>query len=337
MEGLNVTIKTAVEKGIFKGKLSKIRVFGTGAPTGETSQWANILGCEAGSLPFTYLGIPVGANMNLHVIEKFRNKLSSWKSKTLSFGGRLTLIKSVLGNLPTYYLSIFRALVGVIESLEKTRRRFLWGGNEEKSKINWFFWENVIAPKELGGLRVGSIRALNMGLIIKEADLLWAKGITGLHNLYNKPMEYLSKRRITGVWNNIVGTKKDLEVMGISFNGIFKHIVKTGDRTQFWWDKWVDDSSLKSKYLNLYNIEKEKSCLVVDRRGNDGKNWKWKTCPITVDLSNDLVHLTNEVATTHILMSFEHYIIPMVYMQTLIALDLVCLMNMQLIIQSHKP
>lgn len=101
------------------------------------------------------------------VIEKFRNKLSSWKSKTLSFGGRLTLIKSVLGNLPTYYLSIFRPLVGVIESLEKTRRRFLWGGNEEKSKINWVFWENVIAPKELGGLRVGSIRALNMGLIIK--------------------------------------------------------------------------------------------------------------------------------------------------------------------------
>lgn len=49
----------------FEGKLSKIRVFGTGAPTGETSQWANILGCEAGSLPFTYLGIPVGANMNL--------------------------------------------------------------------------------------------------------------------------------------------------------------------------------------------------------------------------------------------------------------------------------
>ena len=33
------------------------------------------------------------------IIEKFHKKLSSWKAINLSYGGRLTLIKSVLGAL----------------------------------------------------------------------------------------------------------------------------------------------------------------------------------------------------------------------------------------------
>lgn len=99
------------------------------------------------------------------IIEIFCSNLSRYKSKTLSFGGQLTLIKAVLGNLPPYYMSLFRAPIGVIETLEKIRKKFLWGGHEEKNKIKWVSWEKIIAPKELGGLGVGSIRALTVALI----------------------------------------------------------------------------------------------------------------------------------------------------------------------------
>lgn len=70
------------------------------------------------------------------ILEKFRNKLSRWKSKTLSFGGRVTLAKAVLGNLPTFYLSLFATPSRVIEALEKIRRNFIWGSlkNESKNK-----------------------------------------------------------------------------------------------------------------------------------------------------------------------------------------------------------
>lgn len=107
-----------------KGNFHKSKVVGIGASVHETSQWASILTCEAGYLPFTYLGVPVGANMNLvknwqPIIDKFHAKLSSWKARTLSFGGRLTLIKSVLGNLPTYYLSLFKDPHVVIENSRK--------------------------------------------------------------------------------------------------------------------------------------------------------------------------------------------------------------------------
>lgn len=103
---------------------------------------AQTLGCLNSTFPFVYLGIPVGANMLVKkswkpIVEKIQAKLSNWKVNTPSFGRRLTLIKSVLGSLPTYYLSIFRAPHGILEDLEKLRRRFLWGGNEDKRKIHW--------------------------------------------------------------------------------------------------------------------------------------------------------------------------------------------------------
>ncbi|GJY70736.1 hypothetical protein Tco_0474439 [Tanacetum coccineum] len=43
----------------------------------------------------------------------------SWKANLLSIGGRLTLIKSVLGSLGIYYLSIFRAPESVLQDLER--------------------------------------------------------------------------------------------------------------------------------------------------------------------------------------------------------------------------
>nr|KAJ0191866.1 hypothetical protein LSAT_V11C800411080 [Lactuca sativa] len=49
---------------------------------------------------------------------------------------RLTLAKAVLGSLPSYFLSIFVAPVGVIEILEKIRRQFLWGGDVLRSKLD---------------------------------------------------------------------------------------------------------------------------------------------------------------------------------------------------------
>nr|KAJ0192445.1 hypothetical protein LSAT_V11C800414270 [Lactuca sativa] len=46
-----------------KVNFSQSKVFGVGASPSEVSNWAPPLSCESSSLPFTYLGIPVGENM----------------------------------------------------------------------------------------------------------------------------------------------------------------------------------------------------------------------------------------------------------------------------------
>ena len=76
-----------------------------------------------GSLPLKYLGIPLGtpfktASMRNPILERMEKKLSSWKRLYLSKGGRLTLVKSTLSSLPTYYLSLFLIPVAVVDRLE---------------------------------------------------------------------------------------------------------------------------------------------------------------------------------------------------------------------------
>jgi hypothetical protein len=74
---------------------------------------SRILGCGVESLPLMYLGLPLRAaykdpSIWNKVIEKMESKLARWKRMYLSKDGRLTLIKSMLSNIPTYYLSLFK-------------------------------------------------------------------------------------------------------------------------------------------------------------------------------------------------------------------------------------
>jgi hypothetical protein len=59
---------------------------------------------------------------------KLEWRLSGWKSLYLSKGGKMTLIKSTLSSLPTYFLSLFPIPVNVALHIDKIQRDFLWGG-----------------------------------------------------------------------------------------------------------------------------------------------------------------------------------------------------------------
>ncbi|GKB45132.1 reverse transcriptase domain, reverse transcriptase zinc-binding domain protein [Tanacetum coccineum] len=139
-KALQVTILDACNKGL-KVNLSKSRLFGVRVDLSKVEVVASSLNCSHDAIPFLYLGLPVGKNIKycdgwLDVIRRVQDRLSSWKARSLSIGGRLTLIKSVLGSIPLYYLSIFNALLKNL----------------------------VLKDQNKGGLRVGSLLAKNLGL-----------------------------------------------------------------------------------------------------------------------------------------------------------------------------
>ncbi|GKD85569.1 RNA-directed DNA polymerase, eukaryota, partial [Tanacetum coccineum] len=90
---------------------------------------AKSIGCSILHTPFNYLKVKVGGIMSRlsswdDVIAKLSARLSKWKLKSLSIGGRLTLIKSVLSSLPLYYMSSFKVPKGVLSKMESIRRNF---------------------------------------------------------------------------------------------------------------------------------------------------------------------------------------------------------------------
>ena len=93
-----------------------------------------------------YLGLPFGAKFKDKtiwdpILEKMERRLAGWKCLYLYKGGRITLIKSTLSNLPTYFLSLFPVPTIVANRMEKLQRNFLWGGVELVMNIN-FIWLN---------------------------------------------------------------------------------------------------------------------------------------------------------------------------------------------------
>jgi hypothetical protein len=109
----------------------KSEVFYFGEAKDNESQYEQLFGCKKGSFPFKYLGIPMHFkklnNKDWEMIEeRIEKKLSSWKGKYLSVGGRLVLINSVLSSLPIFMLSFFEIPKGVLKKIDYFRSRFFW-------------------------------------------------------------------------------------------------------------------------------------------------------------------------------------------------------------------
>ena len=147
-------------------------------PIGEVNNMqalAEFWGCRIGALPMTYLGMPLEASNKSPsiwnpILEKMERKLAGWKKLYLSKGGRLTLLKSTLSSLPTYFLSLFTIPTHVANKIEKLQRDFLWGD----SKTHLLSWDKVRLPIANGGLGIRKLTTFNKALLGKW---LWRFGI----------------------------------------------------------------------------------------------------------------------------------------------------------------
>ena len=117
------------------------------------------LGCSIGSLPTTYLGLPLKVKHRAtylwdEVEERLRKRLALWKRQYISKAGRLTVIRSTLSNMLTYLMSLFGLPRKVKLRLKKIQRDFLWGGGNPERKLHLVNWDTVCLSKEKCGLGI---------------------------------------------------------------------------------------------------------------------------------------------------------------------------------------
>lgn len=101
------------------------------------------------------------------IIDRFRSRLAGWKEKCLSFGERLTMIKSIIGSIGSYLMSIFHVLVTVLNTLEMMRDSFFWGTDLDDHYMHWVRWDNVLVDRVYGGLGVRSLFYYNRALLLR--------------------------------------------------------------------------------------------------------------------------------------------------------------------------
>lgn len=107
-------------------------------------QETEILGEEIGSITTTYLGMPVRARRKSKetqtgTLERCEKKLTRWKSRYSSLGGRVTLINSVLDAfLPT--MSLFPLPESVEKRLDALRKEGFPSGQMDKGDYQQKRW-----------------------------------------------------------------------------------------------------------------------------------------------------------------------------------------------------
>jgi hypothetical protein len=126
---MKLLLSTFEQLSGLKINFHKSEVFCFGRAKDHEIFYSQLFGCVVGKYPFRYLGLPMHFrklfNKDWKIIEqRIEKRLSGWKGKMLTSGGRLVLINSVLSSLPMFMMSFFELPKGVLQKIDCFRSRF---------------------------------------------------------------------------------------------------------------------------------------------------------------------------------------------------------------------
>ncbi|XP_057779551.1 uncharacterized protein LOC130998134 [Salvia miltiorrhiza] len=215
--------------------------FGRGVSSIMKNRVISELGFAMGSLPVTYLGVPIfagrmRASYLIGIYDKIVNKFSSWKGLHLSMAGRICLVRSVIQSSVTHSMMIYRWPKSLIYKLDRKCRNFIWSGHVNKKPSCPVSWSRVCASRSEGGLGVRSFSAMNRSFLMKMAWKLvqgreFAPAIMATRYLSNfgyAKMFLASSPFWTGVREHV----NSLVMDSYSYIG-------TGEHIYFWHDDWL--------------------------------------------------------------------------------------------------
>ena len=266
---------------VFFGSISNARI----------NYITELIGFNKGSLPFTYLGVPIfkGKPKRSHlqpIADRIKSKLSAWKASLLSIAGRVTLVKSVIQSMLVHSISIYCWPKKLLREIESWSRNFIWSGDISKRKLVTVSWKETCKPLSEGGLGIRSLILLNESTNLKLCwDLLnsqedWAIMI---RSKVLRGRRVISHHIYSSIWSSI-----KFEFDNIMLNSGWQ--VGNGNNINFWLDKWCGDTIVSQLNVPSHlhsNLTATVSDFIV--------NGQW-SFPISVLLSfPEVKHMVEQV------------------------------------------
>ena len=254
----------------------------------------NILGFNEGTFPFRYLGVPMVSSKISEaeckpLINKIVSRIFSWKSRYLSYAGRLVLVKAILFSIQVFWATHFFLPNKVLKEIDTKLRNFFWSGGEANLNKAKVAWEEVCKPYEEGGLGIKASKEWNKAAMARH---LWTIICGDDSSIW---ADWIKRNRVKNrsIWNIEASCdspwwwRKLLKLRDEMHNRI-SHIVGTGEDTFVWWDNWHPLGPLAKRFGNriIYDSGMGKNAKVKELIENG--EWKWP-----VANSHDMMEVKN--------------------------------------------
>ncbi|KAL4285172.1 hypothetical protein GQ457_16G011850 [Hibiscus cannabinus] len=151
------------------------------------------------------------------LIQKVQDKLSGWKTKSLSLAGRIVLAKVVLAAIPPYVMRTAWLPKNVCVEIERIIQLFIWCSIETERGVHLVGWDDLCLPHHHGLLR---------------AKYKW-RGVN---------VDWPSVRRCSQIWKG----------MSFVWHDVHRNLVWNigdGSKARFWLDAWIGNRDPIVAYL----------------------------------------------------------------------------------------
>ena len=106
-----------------KASQEKSNIFLSGVSQDVKEGILRVLCFNIGKLPVKYLGVPLSSTKPnkqtcSFLIERFSKRINHWTCKTLSYAGRIQLVKNVLFSIQVYWSSMFILPKSILKELK---------------------------------------------------------------------------------------------------------------------------------------------------------------------------------------------------------------------------
>ncbi|KAJ0524125.1 putative reverse transcriptase zinc-binding domain-containing protein [Helianthus annuus] len=136
----------------------------------------------------------------------------------------------------------------------------------------WVAWDDVMAPKDLGGVGIHAPRDTNIAMLAKwwwrfkkDQNGLWRKVVWGFHNSSRAWNFVPLKLSVPGIWKQVAKLQHELTTININLSDLFRGVPGDGLGLSFWHDCWLLEAPLKEKFPALFALECSKNVCIADR------------------------------------------------------------------------